>query len=153
MNRKERWLLLRAAGGELKPGEDARLRRLLDGSGEARAELARMERIGRAVRSSAEDSLAPGFENLVIGALARPDGAGERFTSLADLLGPVFARVAPVALALALVIAVYNAMSAGGTRTPVEAVLGLPHVSIVAAYEAALLAPDADAHSERRAAP
>lgn len=147
MNEKERRLLLRATSGPLSEVEREQLQRLLECAPEARGEMERIERMDAIVARAAENAFAPGFADKVMRTLAA--GYAEQAPSVVEMLRWIFARVAPAALALAMVIALYNIVTLPGSRrTPIEAALGLPKVSFLAAYESAIFTPERGSHEQ-----
>jgi hypothetical protein len=134
MNAREKELLLRASLDELGPGEVSRLSDLLARSEEARIELEGMKRL----RSVMADAPQPSFEAFFptrVMQRVRSEREGGR-TALAEILAGQFRRAAPVALAALISLIVFNLVTGRQVfDKPLEAVLGLPSVTIEAAYD------------------
>lgn len=128
---------MRAVSNELSAGELNEFHRLLENDPAARQEYRRMKRLAGAVGTSARRSFGPGFSDRVMERLGRK--SERRQYSFADLLAPMFYRVAGAALAIAVTIGVYNVtLSSGADQSPIEAALGLPSTTVESAYDAAL---------------
>jgi anti-sigma factor RsiW len=133
MKTRDHKLLLRASLDELSPDEAGRLQDLLDRDPEARSELERMRRLQDLVAGAPRGSFAPLFASRVLQGL-RAERAVER-TSLADSLAWLFYRAAPAALLLVAALLAFNVVSRGeDSQSPIEAALGLPAVTLDAAY-------------------
>ena len=98
----------------------------------------RAPRLGALLRASRADAFDPGFADRVMRRLAS-EGAAAGADAMADLLAHWFARLAPLAAAAAVLLAVANVARAGDERrTLVDAALGLPAVTLEGAYASAL---------------
>lgn len=137
MNRRQQHLIDRALGNELSESERQEVEAAIAGNPETREEFERMQRVTSLARGAARRSFAPGFADRV---MERPFTRAARETSsIADLLLPLFARVAPVAVAAAIGFALYNfSISRDSDQSVFEAAFGLPPVSTEAAYDIAL---------------
>ena len=88
------------------------------------------ERVGRALSQGAVRAFGPGFGDRVMTRLG-----SSRVAPLNGGLERWFVRLVPVALAAAAVLAAINLRHGGAGQTKVEAMLGLPVVTLAAAYE------------------
>ena len=88
------------------------------------------EEIGQLVADGAVRSFGPGFTNRVMARLDRSPVVAVRAG-----LERYFLRLAPVALALAAILAAINLRHAGRGQKPIDAALGLPAATIAAAYD------------------
>lgn len=139
MTHRKKLMVRSLTGGanELSADEQKELQALLSADENAREEFLNMNELVSVVSTSARRSFGPNFADRVVEQLARR--VESRFPSFADLLAPLFYRVAGAGLALTLAIGAYNVVVVSGTdQTPLEAALGLPSVTVEAAYESAL---------------
>ncbi len=134
-------LIMQALEGTLSNEETQEFERLLENNPEVRTAYQNVQRISEGLQRTAADSFAPSFADRVMQGLA-PQQA-ERFASLGDMLASLFARFAPVALGLVVILGVYNVTTSSvEDQSPIEAALGLPEVSVNSAWESALASFD-----------
>ncbi len=88
------------------------------------------EKIGRILEQGAVRSFGPGFADRVMGRLSTT-----RSIPLSTGLERSFLRLVPLALAAAAVLAALNLRQSSQGQTNVDAILGLPAVTLAAAYE------------------
>lgn len=136
MNRRRNLMMRALENDALSADEHNELRALVAADPAAREEMMELHALAAAARAAARHSFGPGFADRVLERLARR--VESRFPSFADMLAPLFYRVAGGALFLALAIGGYNVVaSSGPDQTPIEAALGLPSVTVESAYESA----------------
>jgi len=137
MNNNDRDVIIRALGGNLTESQEKEFRTRYEADAEFRASCDRMRRVGEMVAEAAPTSFGPSFADRVVERMA--DRVGKRTATLSDMLAPLFARIAPVAVGLAIVLGVYNVVTLkGADQSPIEAALGLPTVTVASAYESQL---------------
>ncbi|HEX7051854.1 MAG TPA: hypothetical protein VF188_16730 [Longimicrobiales bacterium] len=136
MKREDRELLMGAVAGEPGDRERAVLRERLSGDPELRAALARLRRVEAVLGESRAQAFAPGFALRVQQRLrGEAAGAAAPAPPLFPSLKRQFLRLAPIAAAAVLVLAIHNVVSADERRQSlVDAALGLPPVTLDAAY-------------------
>jgi len=144
MRRDVRELLLKHVSSETTEEEAMRVRRLLDGSEEARRELRSIESTARLLRNAAQEGFAPGFAERVMQAVGADGEASvvPAAPTLADSMVPFFTRLAPAALATAAAIATLNVLRAGDfdPGSLASTALGLPPVTIESSLGLAAMA-------------
>lgn len=87
------------------------------------------ERIERLLRASRADRFAPGFADRVMHRMA-----ARQATLLGPALQHTFKWLMPAAVAAILLLGFFNVRNAGDSRTTLERALGLPQVTLAAAY-------------------
>ncbi len=127
-------LLLRSLSDELSEKERQQLEELLREDAGARTEYQGMMRLQEVVADAGHRSFGPSFADRVIERIGR-GGESRRF-DLSDALASFFSRLAPVAVAVALGLGIYNIAESGADQSPLEAALGLGPVTVEAAYDA-----------------
>ena len=135
MNERDHILLLRGLSDELSPDEKPDFEALIANNPEAKAEYQRLEELNHMLSTSAYDSFGPSFADRVMERVGR----GEQYvrTTLADALASIFARVAPLGAAAAIILGVYNFVTFDAGQSPLEAAMGLQPVTVQTAYDAA----------------
>lgn len=88
------------------------------------------EKIGRMLEQGAIRSFRPGFTDRVMGRLR-----ATRSVPLSAGLERSFLRLVPLALAAAAVLAALNVRQGSQGQTKVDAILGLPAVTLASAYQ------------------
>ncbi len=88
------------------------------------------DRVGRILGQGAVRSFGPGFSDRVMARLG-----SSRVAPLNAGLERWFVRLVPVALAAAAVLAALNLRQGSAGQSKVDAMLGLPAVTLAAAYE------------------
>ena len=130
MMKGERYLLLqRALDGELTSEEERRFAIFLEESPALRLEFERARQLRALIRESTEISFAPFFSSRVMSRI-RSRGTEDSF---AQALAWLFRRVAITAIVLIVALTAYNVSSQhalGNHRSPLEAALGLPPVTV-----------------------
>ncbi len=127
----DRELLIRYRDGELPEREAQAVRERLRNEPELRAGLSRLEHLSVALARSAADSFGPFFATRVMAGIR----ADIRSTSdlMYEGLRWAFARVAVVAAVIVVALGTYSAIDAGYSATVVDAMLGLPDVTLESA--------------------
>ena len=127
----DRELLIRYRDGELGERETQAVRERLQDEPELRAGLSRLEHLSGDLARSAADSFGPFFATRVMAGI-RAD-----IRSTPDLMYEglrwAFARVAVVAAVIVVAIGTYSAIDGGYSATVVDAMLGLPDVTLESA--------------------
>ena len=137
MKRKNHILMMRALENTLSTEEGREFERLLEADPEVRAQFEQLKRLGSRLQTTATDSFGPGFADRVMERIG--ERGVERFASLGDMLGPLFMRITPAALALTAILGVYNVTTSSvDGQSAIEAALGLPEVSVSLAWESTL---------------
>lgn len=137
LNEKDRILLLQALEGTLNPQESAAFAERRRTEPALQEEYDRMRRLDVVVADAASTSFGPSFADRVMQRMT--DRARERADLFGDLLSTWFARIAPVAAGLAVVLGVYNvAFLQNEDQSAIEAALGLPSVTVASAYDSQL---------------
>ncbi|MFH1011343.1 MAG: hypothetical protein V1784_08955 [bacterium] len=122
-------LLRRALDGELTAEDEQRFATLLEKSPALRLEWERLRRLRALVKESREDSFGPFFSSRVMNRIH----SSEAEDSFAQALAWLFRRVAVAAIVLIVALTAYNISSQqarGNHRSPLEAALGLPPVTV-----------------------
>lgn len=131
-------LMMRALEGTLSGDEAREFEQMLEKDPGLRTRYEGLRRLEQTMQASAADAFGPGFADRVMERLGTQRTA-ERFPVLGDMLASLFARVAPVALGLAVIVGAYNVTtSTAEDQSTLEAALGLPDVSVGSAWESAL---------------
>ncbi|MCB0711432.1 MAG: hypothetical protein KDD67_03790 [Ignavibacteriae bacterium] len=136
MKRPEQHLLLRSLSNELSEREVEELNRLLRDDAEIQAEYDNLVKTENILADARYESFGPSFADRVMERLGKKEESWQ--FSLSDALASLFTRIAPIAVAVALVLGIYNITASNSTESPIEAALGLHPVTVDAAYETAL---------------
>ena len=132
MNARDHILILRSIAGEKTTAEggEGERRRLEDPDFDAG--YRRAEGLGGLLRGGTPTSFGPSFADRV---LERLGSAGTpAIPSIADLMGRLFTRLAPVGVALAVIIGAWNLSTAEEGLSTIEAALGLEPVDLAEGY-------------------
>ena len=136
MSEQNHILLLRALSNELSESEEQEFQKKLEGDGDLRAEYERLTLLSGMITASAHNAFGPSFADRVVEKLGSSSGT-ERFT-IGDVLGSLFARLAPIALGITIALGAYNITTSHADQSTLEAALGLQPVTVEAGYDAAL---------------
>lgn len=142
-------LLLRFLDDELSPEETRRVRKRLDHEPRLAAQLKRLQALRHTLEASAVRSFEPGFARRVthqITLRTTADAAPSTLETLYEPLVAIFARLAVAAVLLIGVLGAANAaqyQEAGmAPSSVVEAVFGLPDVTLETALDEAVIYVD-----------
>ena len=133
MNRKNFRRALKHLTGELEPEQERELTRELADDPATAQRYERIKGIGEALEGSAYTAFGPGFSHRVMASLeGRPQEGG---AFLIDLLAPLFVRFAPIALAVVVLLGIYNLTRADGSCSFIDEAFGLETVTAEALYD------------------
>jgi len=132
MNERDHILILRSIAGETTPAEEAEVERRRAENRPFAEEYRRTENLGGALQQGAWNSFGPSFADRVLERLG--SASTPALPSIADLMGGLFARFAPLGVALAIVIGAWNLSTAEEGVSTVEAALGLEPVDLAEGY-------------------
>jgi len=142
-------LLLRFLDDELPPEEARRVRKRLDHEPRLAARLKRLQALRHTLEASAVRSFEPGFAHRVTQRVTLPMAAGAAPSTLETLYEPLVAIFARLAAAAVLLIGVLGAANAAeyqeagmAPSSVVEAVFGLPDVTLETALDEAVIFVD-----------
>ncbi len=127
----DRELLIRYRDGELPEADMAAVRTRLSTDPELQASLSWIEKVSAAVERTAAPAFEPFFATRVMARIRAES------TSVSDLryeaLRWMFARVAVVSLVIVVALGAYSAIGGAYSGTVIEAMLGLPEVTLESA--------------------
>lgn len=132
MNERDHILILRSIAGETTAAEEAEVERLRTEDPTFGEEYRRTENLGGVLQQGAWNSFGPSFVDRVLERLG--SGSTAAVPSIADLMGRLFARFAPLGIALAVVIGAWNLLTAEEGVSTIEAALGLEPVDLAEGY-------------------
>lgn len=132
MNERDHILILRSIAGETTPAEEAEVERRCAEDAAFAEEYRGTENLGGVLQQGAWNSFGPSFADRVLERL--DSGSTPALSSIADLMGGLFARFAPLGVALAVVIGAWNLSTAEEGVSTFEAALGLEPVDLAEGY-------------------
>lgn len=133
MTARDRYLLERALDGALSPDEVREFEARQAGMPGLRDQFERERRLHHLASEAAVDTFAPYFEDRVMRRLRARHVPAAAEANFAEALVELFRRFAPAAMALALVLVLYNVSGSGLLESYdagfLEAVFALPPVT------------------------
>ena len=140
MNERDHRNLLRYSSGEMTADEKRAMEQQLADDPVLRASLDQLNSLQGLLVSTRETSFGPSFSDRVMERIGREEREGSQAEGnlFGDLLLSIFARLAPVAVVVALLLGVYNVTTAEDGLSPIEATFGLEPVDIAGLYDVML---------------